>query len=167
VRGLNAALDALTEIRAGSRDASEVKHWSRQLAFNGSGHLLHTTFWFCMKSDGGRPSGMTARMIERDFGGYDNFAKQFTAAASSVEGSGWGLLVFEPLSRRLLVMQAEKHQNLTMWGVVPLVVLDVWEHAYYLHYQNNRKTYVNNFMNIINWDYPESKIQALTASLGG
>jgi len=167
VKGLNAALDALAEIRAGTRPADEVKHWSGELAFHGSGHLLHTTFWYCMGPAGGKPSGQMARQIDRDFGSFDAFASQFQAAAGAVEGSGWGLLVFEPLSRRLLVMQAEKHQNLTAWGVVPLVVVDVWEHAYYLKYQNRRKDYIGAFMNIINWDYAERKLQSLLAALGG
>jgi Fe-Mn family superoxide dismutase len=167
VKGLNAALDALAEIRASARPAGEVKHWSRELAFHGSGHLLHTTFWHCMGPAGGRPTGRIARQIDRDFGSFDAFASQFQAAAGAVEGSGWGLLVFEPLSRRLLVMQAEKHQNLTAWGVVPLVVVDVWEHAYYLKYQNRRQDYVSAFMNVINWDYAERRLQSLLAAPEG
>ncbi len=83
------------------------------------------------------------------------------AAAGSVEGSGWGLLVFEPTSHRLMVMQAEKHQNLTAWGVTPLLAVDVWEHAYYLKYQNRRTDYVNAFMNVINWDFVERKLAGL------
>jgi Fe-Mn family superoxide dismutase len=165
VRGLNAALDALEEIRNGDRDAGEVKRWSRQLAFHGSGHLLHTTFWHCMTPGGTSPSGRIKSMIDRDFGSYDQFRTHFTAAASSVEGSGWGLLVFEPVAQQLLVMQAEKHQDLTAWGVVPLVCIDVWEHAYYLKYQNKRGDYVKAFMNVINWPYAESKVQMLTSML--
>ena len=152
VNGLNGALDALGDIRSGGRDASQVKAVSRDLAFNASGHFLHCVFWNCMSPAGGRPSGATAQMIERDFGSYDNFARQFTGAAKSVEGSGWGLLVFEPMAKRLMIMQAEKHQNLAAWGVVPLIAIDVWEHAYYLKYQNNRGAYVDAFLNVINWD---------------
>jgi len=163
VRGLNAALDALTEIRDGRRDTAEVKHWSRQLAFHGSGHFLHCSFWACMSPDGGgEPEGMVGDRIRRDFGSYDRFAEHFTAASGSVEGSGWGLLVMEPMSGRLLVMQAEKHQNLTAWGVVPLVAIDVWEHAYYLKYQNRRGAYVNAFMNVINWKHVERLMRTLT-----
>ena len=159
VRGLNAAVDALAEIRAGTRSAKEVKHWSRQLAFNGSGHFLHVIFWACMgPGRGGQPSRLTAQQIKRDLGSFKEFADQFKAAAGAVEGSGWGLLVFEPVSRRLMIMQAEKHQNLTAWGVMPLVVVDVWEHAYYLKYQNRRKDYVNAFMNLINWNFVEQKL---------
>lgn len=154
VKGLNSALDGLDAVRQGTRDASDVKALSRDLAFNGSGHFLHTIFWNCMSpSGGGKPSGRIAEMIERDFGGYANCSKQFQAAASQVEASGWGLLVLEPLSRKLWTMQAEKHQNLTAWGVVPLIAIDVWEHAYYLKYQNRRGEYVGAFMNTINWDF--------------
>lgn len=162
VRGLNSTLDALAEIRTGQRPAAEVKRWSRQLAFTGSGHFLHLIFWNCMSpTGGGAPKGLVGAQIDRDFGSFRQFAQQFKAAAGSVEGSGWGILVFEPLSRRLMVMQAEKHQNLTAWGIVPLVAIDVWEHAYYLKYQNRRKEYVSAFMNVINWDFVEHKLAEL------
>jgi Fe-Mn family superoxide dismutase len=161
VRGLNAALAALDEVRRGDRPATEVKHLSRQLAFHGSGHFLHVASWNCMSpSGGGRPSGRIARHIDRDFGSFDQFARHFTSAASSVEGSGWGLLVLEPISGKLMVMQAEKHQNLTAWGVVPLIAIDVWEHAYYLKYQNRRRDYVTAFMNVVNWEYANAALGA-------
>ncbi len=154
VRGLNGALSALAEIRTGDRDAGETKRWSRQLAFNGSGHFLHVTFWNGMSPEGGgRPDGALAARIDHDFGSFKAFTDHFKAASRSVEGSGWGLLVFEPISGQLMVMQAEKHQNLTAWGVLPLVVIDVWEHAYYLKYQNRRAAYVDAFMNVINWPH--------------
>jgi Fe-Mn family superoxide dismutase len=168
VAGLNAALDALAEIRGGSRDAGEVKRWSRQLAFDGSGHFLHTVFWHCMKPEGGgRPGGAIGAHIARDFGSFEQFSAHFQAAAASAEGSGWGLLVYEPIANKLLVMQAEKHQNLTAWGVVPLVVIDVWEHAYYLKYQNRRKDYVRAFMNVINWEFADAKLTGTMQALRG
>ncbi len=162
VNGLNRALGALAEIRAGSRDAGEIKRWSRELAFHGSGHLLHCVFWSCMSpGGGGAPSGPLADAINRDFGGFDQFATHFKAASSAVEASGWGLLVHEPMSNTLMVMQAEKHQNLTAWGVTPLVAIDVWEHAYYLKYQNRRKAYVDAFMNVIDWTGVGARYAAL------
>lgn len=166
VAGLNKALEGLAAVRDGSRDAADVKALSRDLAFNGSGHFLHTIFWNCMSpSGGGKPSGQIAELIDRDFGGFENFSKQFQAAATQVEASGWGLLVLEPTSRKLLVMQAEKHQNLTAWGVVPLLAIDVWEHAYYLKYQNRRAEYVGAFMNTINWDFADRMAGGLLESL--
>ncbi|MCH8344983.1 MAG: superoxide dismutase [Planctomycetes bacterium] len=162
VRGLNASLDALDEMRTARRGVGETKHWSRQLAFNGSGHFLHVIFWNCMGPNGaGMPRGLIAERIDRDFGSFKQFRQHFETAARSVEGSGWAILVLEPTSQRLMVMQAEKHQNLTAWGVVPLLAIDVWEHAYYLKYQNRRTEYVSAFMNIINWDFVQRKLSGL------
>ena len=163
VNGLNAALRSLAEIRAGDRPAGEVKHWSRELAFHGSGHLLHCVFWLCMTPGGSVCAGAIREAIERDFGSYEAFEAHFVAASSSVEASGWGLLVLEPASGRLLVMQAEKHQDLTAWGVVPLMAIDVWEHAYYLRYQNRRGDYVKAFMGLIDWGFVDAAYVAATA----
>ena len=98
------------------------------------------------------PDGALGKAIERDFGSFDAFKAHFIAASVAVEGSGWGVLAYRPADDTLVILTAEKHQNLTQWGVVPLLVLDVWEHAYYLKYQNRRAEYVKNFVNIINWD---------------
>lgn len=153
VNGLNAALDKLVEIRAGKRDAADTKAVMRDLSFNGSGHFLHVLFWLNMTPGGSKPAGAIGETIERDFGSFDAFTKQFIAAATQVEASGWAILCFEPHSGRLIIMQSEKHQNLTAWGVTPLLALDVWEHAYYLKYQNRRADYVAAFMNVVNWDF--------------
>ncbi|MBI5957156.1 MAG: superoxide dismutase [Chloroflexi bacterium] len=154
VNGLNNALDKLEAARTAG-DFGLVKHWSREAAFHGSGHLLHTIFWPNMapagKGGGGEASGALAEQIAKDFGSFASFKAQFTAAANAVEGSGWALLVWEPLAGQLEILQSEKHQNLTQWGVKPLLVLDVWEHAYYLKYQNNRGAYVEAWWNIVNW----------------
>jgi Fe-Mn family superoxide dismutase len=154
VKGLNNAEEKLAEARKAG-DFALVQHWSRQAAFHGSGHLLHSIFWPNMTSaDRAKPEpdGNLAQAIKRDFGSFDAFRAQFEAAANAVEGSGWGILAYRPEDDMLVILQAEKHQNLTQWGVVPLLVLDVWEHAYYLKYQNRRSEYVRNFFNIINWD---------------
>ena len=155
VKGLNDALQGLADVRQGKGNAAQVKGLTHSLAFNGSGHFLHTIFWNNMApaghGGGGQPEGQLAQMINTAFGSFDQGWNQFAAAATSVEGGGWGLLVYEPIARRLLIMQAEKHQNLTAWGVIPLLVLDVWEHAYYLKYQNKRADYVAAFKNVINW----------------
>ena len=111
-----------------------------------------------MKPNGGGPAtGNIAELINRDFGSYDNFKKQFSAAAVAVEGSGWALLCCNPIFDKLEIMTAEKHQNLTMWGVVPILALDVWEHAYYLKYQNKRAAFVEAWWNLVNWDGVNSK----------
>jgi Fe-Mn family superoxide dismutase len=154
VKGLNNAEAKLAEARAAG-DFALVKHWSREAAFHGSGHLLHSIFWPNMISASeakSAPGGALAEAIERDFGSFEAFKAQFIAAATAVEGSGWGILAYRPSDDALVILTAEKHQNLTQWGVLPLLVLDVWEHAYYLKYQNRRGEYVKNFFNIINWE---------------
>jgi len=154
VDGLNKAEAMLTEARA-KADFALVKHWERELAFHGSGHFLHSTFWQIMapngKGGGGKPSGGLLKELEATFGSYEAFSKQFSAAAGAVEGSGWALLVVQPSKKHLEILTAEKHQNLTQWGAIPILVLDVWEHAYYLKYQNRRGEYVTAWWNVVNW----------------
>lgn len=164
VRGLNATLDALENAR-GSGDMSQIKALSRALAFHGSGHVLHTLYWHSMTPEGsGEPKGELGKMIDRDFGSFAAFKTQFLAATKKVEASGWGVLAYEPMGRRLLVLQAEKHQNLTIWGVVPLMVCDVWEHAYYVQYQNRRADYVDAFFKLIDWPAVAGRLEK---ALGG
>jgi Fe-Mn family superoxide dismutase len=153
VEGLNNAEKKLQESRR-SGDFDLVKHWERELAFHGAGHYLHTIFWEAMSPrGGGKPAGALAGEIDRSFGGYDAFKKQFSEAAIKVEGNGWAILVWSPRSHRLEILTAEKHQNLSQWDVVPLLPLDVWEHAYYLKHQNDRASYVKDWWNVVNWPY--------------
>lgn len=160
VDGLNKALDMLAAARE-SGDFALVKHWEREAAFHGSGHFLHSIFWQNMgPNKGGEPKGALRQQIEKDFGSFDAFRKQFSAAANAVEGSGWALLVWEGNAGQLEILTSEKHQNLTQWGVVPLLVLDVWEHAYYLKYQNKRAAYVEAFWNVVNWDDVAQRLAA-------
>ncbi|SHN64468.1 superoxide dismutase [Desulfitobacterium chlororespirans] len=151
VDGLNNAEAKLAEARE-KGDFGLVKHWERELAFHGSGHLLHTLFWTNMTPDGGgTPAGALGERISQDFGSFEAFKKQFSAAAVAVEGSGWAVLVWNPEFKKLEILQAEKHQNLTQWGAVPLLTVDVWEHAYYLKYQNKRAAWVETWWNLVNW----------------
>ncbi|WP_276356717.1 superoxide dismutase [Cohnella caldifontis] len=157
VDGLNNAEKKLEEARR-SGDFALVKHWERELAFNGAGHYLHTIFWDAMKpKGGGRPGGALAQELDRSFGGFEPFRKQFSEAANKVEGGGWAILVWSPRSRRLEILTAEKHQNLSQWDVVPLLPLDVWEHAYYLKHQNDRGAYVKDWWNVVNWPFVEGR----------
>lgn len=151
VDGLNRAEEMMAEARR-SGDFRLLKHWEREAAFNGAGHYLHTLFWTIMSPDGnGDPQGELAAQITQDFGGLEPFRRHFSAAAEQVEGGGWALLVWSPRPRRLEILQAEKHQNLSQWDVIPLLVLDVWEHAYYLKYHNDRKAYIDAWWNVVNW----------------
>ena len=152
VNGLNAAETKLAEAKEKS-DFSAIKAICKEMAFHGSGHFLHTMFWENMSPDGGgTPSGALGDAIVKDFGSFDKFSSLFQAAANSVEGSGWGVLAYQPQGQQLVVLQSEIHQNLTQWGVTPLLVVDVWEHAYYLKYQNRRPDFTKAFFNVINWD---------------
>jgi Fe-Mn family superoxide dismutase len=163
VKGLNKALEKLAKARK-EGDYDLIKHWSRELSFHGSGHLLHSMYWLNMAPKGGSgPTGKLMTAIKQDFGGIKEFLAQFKSAAISVEASGWGVLGYEPVAKRLIILQAEKHQNLTVWGVVPLLVCDVWEHAYYLKYQNKRADYVENFLKIINWGDVAQRYEAVAA----
>ncbi len=154
VDGLNNAEKKLAEARAAG-DYALVKHWSREAAFHGSGHFMHALFWPNMapngRGGGGEPKGELAEQIKKDFTSFEAFKKHYSAAAVAVEGSGWAVLAWQPQGKQLVVLQSEKHQQLTQWGVVPLLVLDVWEHAYYLKYQNKRAAYVEAWWNVVNW----------------
>ncbi|MCW6075261.1 superoxide dismutase [Clostridium sporogenes] len=152
VDGLNKAEQKLQETRE-SGDFTLIKHWEKEIAFHGSGHILHTLFWENMTPNGKlNPEGSVIERIKQDFGDYEKFKKQFTEAAIAVEGSGWTILAWNPMFQKLVILQAEKHQNLTQWGVVPLLILDLWEHAYYLKYQNRRAEFINAWWNIVNWN---------------
>jgi Fe-Mn family superoxide dismutase len=160
VDGLNNALAKLAEARD-KGDYALIKHWEKELAFQGSGHVLHTLFWENMTpKSSGTPSGALLQQIEKDFSSFDAFQKQFSAAAGAVEGSGWAVLGWQPQLGQLLITQVEKHQDLTVWGIVPLLILDVWEHAYYLKYQNRRAEWIKAWWNIVNWEIVEKRFES-------
>lgn len=159
VNGLNNAESKLREARE-SGDFGLVKHWERELAFHGAGHFLHCVFWENMSPDGGgEPTGALAEAISKQFGGFEKFLAQFKAAGAAVEGSGWVMLTCQPCCGRLEILTAEKHQNLSQWVSAPLLVCDVWEHAYYLKYQNKRAAYLEAFCNVINWKDVEKRFE--------
>lgn len=164
VNGVNAALKSLEAIRWETGDSALIQHWQRQLSFNMGGHVNHTLFWTGMKSEfaggGGQPTGNLMNAIKNDFGSFAKFSNQFTLAASKVEGSGWGWLIYEPMSKRLMVTQMQNQQDMMFAGAVPLLGVDVWEHAYYLKYQNRRAEYVGAFMSVINWDEIARRFEA-------
>lgn len=153
VNGANAALDKLDAGRKNNWQGVDIKGIERDLSFNLAGHVLHSIFWPNMKQGGGgKPGGKLADKINEDFGSFDSFKAQFSGAAKAVEGSGWGLLVWDPVNEQLLTLQAEKHNLLSGQSTVPLLVCDVWEHAYYLQYKNDRGAYVDAFWNVVNWE---------------
>jgi Fe-Mn family superoxide dismutase len=154
VSGANAAFEKLDKARSENAEV-DTKAMLKELSFNVGGHLLHTSFWENMApagKAGGKPSGAVADMIDMGFGSFERFKKEFTMAATSVEGSGWAALAVHPCIGRPLIMQIEKH-NVNVYPTFNiLMVLDVWEHAYYLDYKNERPRFVEAFWNIVNWD---------------
>lgn len=146
-----------------SKDLALVEHWTRKAAFNGSGHFLHSIYWTNMAPPDKtkkQPTGEFAQLIDRCFGPFDRFRAYLAEASKQVQASGWGMLAYQPQGRKLVVLQAREHQNQAEWTAIPLLVIDVWEHAYYLRYQNERAKYVENFFNIINWDNVTARYHA-------
>lgn len=152
VNNLNKAEEELAKARE-TGDYALIQHWEKSLAFNGSGDLLHTLFWESMTTHNDRgPRDGLLESLNKSFGSVENFQKQFSAAAVAVEGSGWALLGYQPAFDNLYVLQVENHQKLTLWGIRPILTLDVWEHAYYLKYQNRRAEWAENWWHIVNWE---------------
>jgi len=141
-------------------DMKYIKYLENELAFNGSGHILHSIYWTIMTSPGkgGSVRPQTLSYIKSYFGSYDEFKEQFISAANTVEGSGWAVLGWNPAWGRLEILQCEKHQNLTQWSIIPILVCDVWEHAYYLKYQNQRSDFINSWYTLINWSEVEKRL---------
>ncbi len=165
VKGFNEALQKMEAARR-ANDFGTIGALSLQAAFNGSGHVLHTLFWHSMSPDKPQmPASLTDAMND-SFGSVAGAQGQFAAATKAVEGSGWGVLVYEPMADKLLILPCEKHQNLTIWNTVPLLVCDVWEHAYYLQYQNNRGTWVDNFMKLANWSFAAARLEQIKSATG-
>lgn len=153
-------VDALNEAEAQvdrareSGEMSALRALCDALAFNYSGHMLHSLYWRCMSPDGGgAPSGALAEQIDNDFDSFGEFRARFVAATTAVQASGWGVLVWQPVGRKLVILQAEKHQDLAQWACVPVMVVDVWEHAYYLDYANERARYVEGFFDVADWEF--------------
>ena len=151
VTGANQALDGLADARARD-DFSRTAALERSLAFNVSGHVLHSLFWQNLAPRaGGEPTGALADQVKRDFGDFSRFRAELISAAATIMGSGWAALTWDPLGKRLLTAQIHDHQNEITQGGVPILVLDAWEHAYYLQYGPEKKTYFEAIWNVWNW----------------
>lgn len=152
VSGANTTLEKLEAARA-SGDFGAIVGLEKTLAFNLSGHVLHSLYWNNMSPDGGdKPEGELAAAIDEFFGSFDGFRKQLTQATTTVQGSGWGALMWDPLGKRLYTAQIYDHQDNIGQGSTPLLVIDIWEHAFYLQYKNVKADYVEAFWNIVNWN---------------
>ncbi|WP_322797066.1 superoxide dismutase [Tepidiforma sp.] len=152
VTGANTVLEKLEEARSAG-DFSTVNQLAKNLAFHVSGHVLHSIFWQNLSPHGGdEPTGELKAAIERDFGSFSSFMQLLSNTTNSVQGSGWGVLAYEPVGDRLVVEQVYDHQSNIANASTPLLVIDAWEHAYYLQYRNARPDFVKAVWNIINWE---------------
>ena len=160
VVGANTALAQLAEARD-SGNLAGVNKLEKDLAFNVGGHVNHTIFWNNLSPEGGdRPEGELAAAIDDHFGGFEKFQAHFTATAMGVQGSGWAVLAWDALGQRPNIVQLFDQQGNLPAGTVPLLMLDVWEHAYYLDYLNVRADYVKAFWNIANWQDVAARFEA-------
>ncbi len=163
VNAANAILQKLDKARKENTDI-DVKSTLKELSWNIGGHLLHSLFWENLappSTGGGKPRGMLGDALEKEFGSFERFKKEFTQTAVSVEGSGWAALSYCRQTHRPIIMQIEKHNTNVYPMFRILMVLDVFEHAYYIDYKNDRAKFVEAFWNIVNWDEVNSRIQEL------
>jgi len=167
VNGANSILQKLDKARKDGADV-DMKSTLKELSFNIGGNLLHSLFWNNLappKKAGGKPGGVLGKEIEKEFGSFERFKKEFSQAAISVEGSGWAALTFCRQTRRPIIMQVEKHNTNVYPGFRILMVLDVFEHAYYIDYKNDRAKFVEAFWSIVNWDKANERLEEFLKTL--
>jgi len=163
VAGANTTLDKLAEARANG-DYGAIVGLEKALAFNVSGHVLHSIFWKNLSPDGGdKPEGELAAALDEYFGDFESFKAQLNQASTTIQGSGWGVLAWEPFGGRLLIEQVYDHQGNIGQGAVPLLVFDAWEHAFYLQYKNVKADFFNALWNIVNWPDVAARLAAARA----
>jgi Fe-Mn family superoxide dismutase len=152
----------LAEIRTAldGNSVETVDFWTKKLSYHFSSHILHTIFWTNLTNRKTAPMGKLLQLIERDFGTYDKLKAYIAETAKNVDGNGWGILAWQPYAKKLTIMQCENHERLTQWGAIPILVIDAWEHAYYLKYRNKRADFVDALFNIIDWDNVAMRLNA-------
>ena len=167
VNGANTTLDLLAEARE-KGDFANINRLQKDLAFNLGGHTNHSIFWTNLSPNGGdKPTGDLASAIDDHFGSFDKFTAHFTATAMGVQGSGWAVLAWDSIGENLIIVQFFDQQGNLPAGIVPLLMLDVWEHAYYLDYKNVRADYVKAFWNIANWANVQQRFTAAREKTSG
>jgi Fe-Mn family superoxide dismutase len=160
VDGANAIIQKLEDARKAGADV-DMKSMLKSLSFNIAGHVMHSLFWENLTPDGGgEPEGKLGEAIAKDFGSFARFKTEFTQAALSVEGSGWAALSYCQALGRLVIQQVEKHNVNVVPSMPVLMVLDVFEHAYYIDYRNARARFIDAFWNVVNWDAVEKRLAA-------
>jgi Fe-Mn family superoxide dismutase len=167
VNGANTALDLLAEARD-KNDLTWVNKLQKDLAFNLAGHVNHTVFWRNLSPEGGdKPVGELAAAIDEFFGSFDGFRAHFTASALGIQGSGWSILAWDVLGENLIIEQLYDHQGNLAPASIPLLMLDMWEHAFYLDYQNVKGDYVKAFWNIVSWPDVTARFEAARTKTSG
>lgn len=167
VNGANTALEQIAEARD-LGNLANINKLEKDLAFNLGGHINHSVFWQNMSPNGGgEPTGELAETLGSHFGSIEQFRSQFAATAMGVQGSGWSVLAWDSLGARPVIFQLFDQQGNAPLGVTPLLQLDVWEHAYYLDYQNMRADYVKAFWEVVNWDDVEQRFERAQAQTAG
>jgi Fe-Mn family superoxide dismutase len=162
VKGLNQTLERLAEART-RKDFQSIVGLEKTLAFNLSGHVLHSLYWKNLSPTGGdKPDGELASAIDLFFGSFEGFRQQLVQATTTIQGSGWGALAWEPLGERLVVEQIYDHQGNIGSGSLPLLVIDAWEHAFYLQYENRKADYVTALWNVIDWGDVQARFERCT-----
>jgi len=167
VAGANATLDLMAEARD-KNDLTWINKLQKDLAFNLGGHVNHSIFWKNLSAEGGdKPTGELAAAIDEFFGSYDGFRAHFTANAMGIQGSGWSILAWDVLGQRLIIEQLYDQQGNLVAASVPLLMLDMWEHAFYLDYQNVKADYVAAFWNIVSWQDVQARFEAARGQTKG
>jgi Fe-Mn family superoxide dismutase len=167
VAGANTALEKLEEARD-KGDLAAVNMHEKNLAFNLGGHVNHSAFWTNLSPEGGgEPTGEIGAAIDEHFGSFEKFKAHFTAVAAGVQGSGWAILAWDSIGQKLIIVQLYDQQaNITL-GLTPIVLLDCWEHAYYLDYLNVRPDYIKAWWNLVNWTDAEERLQRAKTQTAG
>ena len=167
VAGANTTLDLMAEARD-KNDLTWINKLQKDLAFNLGGHVNHSIFWKNLSAAGGdKPTGELAAAIDEFFGSYDGFRAHFTANAMGIQGSGWSILAWDVLGQRLIIEQLYDQQGNLVAASVPLLMLDMWEHAFYLDYQNVKADYVNAFWKIVSWPDVQARFEAARGQTKG
>jgi Fe-Mn family superoxide dismutase len=167
VAGANGALDAMAQARD-TNSFANINRLEKDLAFHLGGHINHSIFWTNLSADGGdKPTGELAAALDEFFGSFDKFVAHFTAASMGIQGSGWGVLSWDPIGRRLIIQQLFDQQGNTAQATTPLLQLDMWEHAFYLDYVNVKADYVKAFWNIVNWNNVAARFVAARSGSDG
>ncbi|RPF20834.1 superoxide dismutase [Myceligenerans xiligouense] len=167
VKVANETLEKLAEARD-KGDLSSINQLEKNLAFNLGGHVNHSAFWTNMSPEGGgEPTGEIGAAIDEHFGSFDKFKAHFTAVATTVQGSGWAILAWDSIGEKLVVVQLFDQQGNIPMGLTPIVLLDCWEHAYYLDYLNVRPDYIKAWWNIVNWADAAERLARAKAQTSG